>query len=71
MIDLKERFVLRKEKIYFLFKEEKKEVKEFIQKQIRKRYIKLSKSLQIMVVFFIEKKDRKKRRVQDYWYLNE
>jgi len=38
--------------------------------QLRKRYIRLSKSLQISLVFFVLKKNRKKRIVQDYRYLN-
>jgi len=38
---------------------------------LRKGYIRLSKLLQIGLVFFVEKKDGKKRMVQDYWYLNE
>jgi len=39
VIDLKEGFVLRKEKIYSLSREEREEVREFIQKQMRKEYI--------------------------------
>jgi len=54
----------------FLSREEKDEVREFIQKQVRKRYIQPSKSLQTMLVFFVGKKNGKKRIVQDYWYLN-
>jgi len=38
---------------------------------LRKRYIRPSKSPQIAPVFFVEKKDGKKRIVQDYRYLNE
>ena len=38
-IELKEEFVPRKEKIYLLFREEREEVREFIQKQMRKEYI--------------------------------
>jgi len=37
---------------------------------LRKGYIRPSKSLQTSPVFFVEKKDRKKRMVQDYQYLN-
>ena len=69
-IDLKKEFVRRKEKVYFLFREERKEVRGFIQEQTRKRYIQLSKSPQTVPVFFVGKKDGKKRIVQDYWYLN-
>ena len=38
--------------------------------QLRKGYIRPSKSLQISLVFFMPKKDGKKRMVQDYQYLN-
>jgi len=38
---------------------------------LRKEYIRPSKSSQTVPVFFIEKKDGKKRMVQDYRYLNE
>ena len=70
-IDVKEGFVLRKGKVYLLSREEREEVREFIQEQLRKRYIQLSKSPQTVLVFFIGKKDGKKQMVQDYRYLNE
>jgi len=38
--------------------------------QLKKGYIRLSKSLQISLVFFVPKKDGKKRMVQNYRYLN-
>ena len=60
-----------KGKVYPLFREEKVKVREFIKEQIRKEYIGLSKSPQTILVFFVGKKDRKKRMVQDYRYLNE
>ena len=44
---------------------------EFIKEQLRKEYIRPSKSSQIALVFFIGKKDGKKRMVQDYQYFNE
>jgi len=69
-IDMKERFVPRKEKVYPLSREEREEVREFIQEQLRKRYIRPSKLLQTAPVFFVGKKDGKKRMVQDYRYLN-
>ena len=71
VIDVKEGFVLRKKKVYLLSREEREEVRECIQKQLRKRYIRPSKSPQTALVFFIGKKDGKKRMVQDYRYLNE
>jgi len=70
-INMKEKFVPRKGKVYLLLREERKEVHEFINKQLRKGYIRPSKSPQIAPVFFVEKKDGKKRMVQDYRYLNE
>jgi len=69
-IDMKEGFVPRKGKVYLLSREEREEVHEFIQEQLKKGYIRLSKSLQTALVFFVEKKDGKKRMVQDYRYLN-
>jgi len=43
-IDTKEGFVLRKRKMYPLLREEREEMHEFINKQLRKEYIRLSKS---------------------------
>jgi len=70
-IELKEDFVLRKGKVYPLLREEREEVREFIQEQLRKEYIWLLKSPQMALVFFVGKKDGKKQMVQDYRYLNE
>jgi len=70
-IDMKEGFIPRKEKVYPLSREERDEVREFVKEQLRKRYIRPSKSLQIVPVFFVGKKDGKKWMVQDYRYLNE
>jgi len=66
MINTKEGFVLRKEKVYSLSREERKEVCEFISEQLRKNYIRSSKLSQIALVFFIGKKDGKKQMVHDY-----
>ena len=52
-------------------REEREEVKEFMKEQLRKGYIQPSKSPQTAPVFFVGKKDGKKRMVQDYRYLNE
>ena len=38
--------------------------------QLRKRYIRPSKSSQILLVFFVPKKNDKKRMVKTYQYLN-
>ena len=70
VIDMKEGFVLRKGKVYPLSREEREEVREFVKEQLRKGYIRLSKSPQTVPVFFVGKKDGKKRIVQDYRYLN-
>ena len=69
-IDLREEFVQKKGKIYPLLRVEREEVQEFVKDQLRKRYIRLSKSPQTSLVFFVPKKDGKKRMVQDYQYLN-
>ena len=66
-----ERFVPKKGKVYLLSREEREEIREFIQEQLRKGYIWLSKSLQTAPVFFVGKEDGKKQMVQDYRYLNE
>ena len=69
-IDLREGFVPKKDKIYLLSRVEREEVQEFVKNQLKKGYIRLSKSPQTSLVFFVPKKDGKKRMVQDYWYLN-
>ena len=45
VIDVKEEFVLRKEKVYLLLREKKEEIYEFIKEQLRKKYIRPSKLL--------------------------
>ena len=69
-IDLREEFVPKKNRIYPLSRIERKEVQEFVKDQLRKRYIRPSKSPQTSLVFFVPKKDGKKRMVQNYQYLN-
>ena len=69
-IDLREGFVPKKGKIYPLSRVEREEVQEFVKDQLRKGYIRPSKSPQTSPVFFVLKKDGKKRMVQDYQYLN-
>ena len=69
-IEVKEGFVLRKGKVYPLSREEREEVREFVKEQLRKGYIQPSKSPQTALVFFVGKKNGKKRIVQDYRYLN-
>ena len=69
-IDLREGFVPKKEKIYLLSRIEREEVQEFVKDQLRKGYIRPLKLPQTSPVFFVPKKDGKKRIVQDYRYLN-
>jgi len=68
---MKKGFVSRKGKVYLLSREKREEICEFISEQLRKGYIRPLKLLQMALVFFVEKKDGKKRMVQDYRYLNE
>ena len=56
---MKKEFVLKKRKIYSLSREEKEEVCKFIDKQLRKGYIRLLKSLQMALVFFVGKNNNK------------
>ena len=56
---IERRFVPRKEKVYPLLREERGEVCKFIDEQLRKGYIRLSKSPQTAPVFFVRKKDGK------------
>ena len=69
-IDLREDFVPRKERIYPLSKIEKEEVQAFVESQLKKGYIRSSKFPQTSPVLFVPKKDRKRRIVQDYYYVN-
>jgi len=71
VIDVKKGFMPQKGKVYPLSREEREEVREFVKEQLRKGYIWPSKSPQMAPVFFVGKKDGKKRIVQDYRYLNE
>jgi len=64
-IDLEEMFKPQKRRIYPLSKNERKEVQNFVKDQLRKGYIRPSKSSQTSPVFFVSKKDRKKRMVID------
>jgi len=69
-IDLKETFKPWKGKIYPLSKNEREEVQNFVEDQLRKGYIRPSKSPQMSPVFFIGKKNGSKRMVMDYRSLN-
>ena len=70
-IDLKEMFKLQKRRIYPLSRDKREEVQNFINDQLRKGYIRLSKSPQTSLVFFVGKKNRSKRIVMDYCNLND
>jgi len=62
-IDLKETFKPWKGRIYPLSKNEREEVQKFVKDQLRKEYIRPSKSSQMSPVFFIGKKNGSKRMV--------
>ena len=65
-IELKEGFMPKKGKVYSLSREEKEEVQTFVEDQLRKGYIRPSKSPQTSPVHFVAKKDGTQRMVQDY-----
>jgi len=56
----------KKRQIYPLSRIEKEEVQAFVESQLKKSYIRPSKSLQTSRVLFVPKKNRKRRMVQDY-----
>ena len=70
-INLKDLFKPKKGRLIPLSLEEQKEVSEFFDEQLAKGYICPSKSEQTSPVFFMPKKNGRKRIVQDYRYLNE
>jgi len=70
-IELKEEFILEKEKVYLLSREEREEVQAFVEDQLRKGYIRPSKLPQTSPVHFVAKKDGKQRMVQDYRHVNQ
>ena len=70
VIDLYPNFIPQKSKLYPISPTEQQEVRNFIDDQLKKGYIRSTKSPQTSLVFFISKKDGKKQIVQDYWYLN-
>jgi len=71
VIDLKEIFKPQKRRIYPLSKDEREEVQNFVDNQLRKRYIRPLKFPQTLPVFFVGKKDRNKQIVIDYCNLND
>jgi len=69
-IDVKEDFKPSKAKVYLLSRNEREEVQKFVDKHLKKGYIRPSKSQQTLPVFFVGKKDGGKRIVIDYCKLN-
>jgi len=69
-IELKEGFTPKKRKVYLLLREEREEVQTFVEDQLRKGYIRPSKSSQMSPVHFVAKRDGIQRMVQDYWHIN-
>jgi len=70
-IELKERFMPKKGKVYLLLREEREGVQAFLEDQLRKGYIQPSKLPQTSPVHFVVKKDGTRRMVQDYQYINQ
>jgi len=70
-IETKSGFQPKKSKVYALSPKEQEEVDDFINEQLRKGYIRPSKSPQTSPIFFVPKKDHKKRMCTDYCYLND
>ncbi|RXW20770.1 hypothetical protein EST38_g5090 [Candolleomyces aberdarensis] len=69
-IDLKPDFAPRRGKIYSLSPREDKELKEFLDENLAKGYIRSSTSPQASPFFFVAKKDGSLRPCQDYRQLN-
>jgi len=61
----------KKGKVYLLSREKREEVQVFIEDQLRKGYIRPSKSSQMSPVHFVAKKDSTGRMVQDYQHINQ
>ena len=70
-IELKEGFQPRNCRIYPLSPKETEAMNEFIEENLRKGYIRESKSPMASPLFFVEKKDGSLRPCQDYQHLNE
>ena len=69
-INLREDFRASKARVYPLFRNEKEEVQKFVDEHLKKGYIRPSKLPQMLPVFFVGKKDRRKRMVINYRRLN-
>ena len=62
-LELKKRFMPRKGKVYLLSREKREKVQAFVEDQLRKEYIRPSKSPQTSPVHFVVKKNGKRRMV--------
>ena len=69
-IDLQEEFVPKKGRIYPLSRIKREEVQAFVDSQLKKGYIRPSKSSQTLPIMFVPKKNGKRRMVQEYRYVN-
>jgi len=69
-IDLNNNFKASKARVYPLSRNKKEEVQKFVNKHLKKGYIRSSKLPQTSPVFFVGKKDRGKCMVMDYRRLN-
>jgi len=67
---VKEDFKLSKAKVYPLSRNEREEVQKFVDKHLKKGYIRSSKLQQTLLVFFVGKKNGGKHMVMDYRKLN-
>ena len=70
-IDTKPDFIPKDCKVYPLSPKEQEALDEFLEENLRKGFIRPSKSPQASPFFFVGKKDGKLRPVQDYRRLNE
>jgi len=70
VIDLNDDFKASKARVYPLSRNEKEEVQKFVDKHLKKRYIRPSKLPQTSPVFFVGKKDGEKHMVMNYCRLN-
>jgi len=69
-IDLHNNFKASKARVYSLSRNKKEEVQKFVDEHLKKGYIRPSKSPQMLLVFFVGKKDGEKHMVMDYHRLN-
>ena len=69
-INLNDDFKASKARVYPLSRNEKEEVQKFVDEHLKKEYIRPSKLPQTSLVFFVGKKDGRKRMIMDYRRLN-